>query len=215
MYFIMTVMFVMLAIAAAQNPDRFMERLVAKMRRDMAEAEVGESLSMAEREIKRGVSSADAAEFVKAHNDARHRVRPAPSDEPDMTWDPTLARIAQSYADRCIWGHSTANARSSGSGFDYVGENLFVSTYSDVSPSAAVEAWEGEKKDYHYDTMKCNPGKMCGHYTQVVWHDSVKVGCGVKVCGTLTNSSMKKATYVVCNYGPGGNYRGEHPYPSQ
>ncbi|OWF45998.1 peptidase inhibitor 16-like [Mizuhopecten yessoensis] len=208
---VVALMFVMLACAVAQNPDKFMQRMVAKMRREMGETAVGESAAIVDRYSKRGVSAGDAAKYVEAHNEARHRARPTPKDEPDMAWDASLATLAQSYADRCIWGHNAQ--RSNGQNYPYVGENLFVTTAQDgVEPSAAVEAWESEVKDYHFDTMKCNAGKMCGHYTQVVWHDSTHVGCGVKVCPTLQNSSFKKATLIVCNYGPGGNFQGEHPY---
>ncbi|XP_060075831.1 peptidase inhibitor 16-like [Ylistrum balloti] len=209
---VLALMTVMLVCAAAQNPDRFMERMLAKIRRDMEDTAVGESLSIVDRHVKRGVSHGDQEKFVAAHNEARHRARPTPKNEPDMVWNDDLAALAQSYADRCIWGHNAARSKGN-TGFSYVGENLFVTTaQGGVEPSAAVEAWEGEVKDYHYKTLKCNPGKMCGHYTQVVWHSSTHVGCGVKKCSTLQNSPMTDATLIVCNYGPGGNYRGEAPY---
>ncbi|XP_033749152.1 peptidase inhibitor 15-A-like [Pecten maximus] len=213
MQFIVAFMFVMLAYATAQQPDKFMQRMIAKMRRNAGEAEVGESLTIVDRLNRRGVSSGDAKKFVQAHNKVRHHARPTPKDLSDMAWDDTLATTAQKYADKCIWGHNPH--RSDKSKYNYVGENLFVTTaQGGVEPSAAVEAWAGEVKDYDYETKTCNPGRMCGHYTQLVWHDSTHVGCGVKVCNTLKNSSMKKATLVVCNYGPGGNYVGEFPYPA-
>ena len=46
--------------------------------------------------------------------------------------------------------------------------------------------------------------QSCGHYTQVVWANTLSVGCGVAVCPT--------GTIVVCNYAPPGNYVGEKPY---
>lgn len=33
-----------------------------------------------------------------------------------------------------------------------------------------------------YATSSCKPGKMCGHYTQMVWKTSTKVGCAYAVC---------------------------------
>ena len=57
--------------------------------------------------------------------------------------------------------------------------------------------------DYDYTTTKTkNPGKAIGHFTQVVWKDSVKVGCGIKIVqdgGTTT-------VYIVGRYLPGGNF---------
>nr|CAD7596365.1 unnamed protein product [Timema genevievae] len=47
-----------------------------------------------------------------------------------------------------------------------------------------------------------------GHYTQVVWANTYQVGCGYikyKV-GSTTYS------YVVCDYGPSGNYLGQELY---
>jgi hypothetical protein len=49
-----------------------------------------------------------------------------------------------------------------------------------------------------------------GHYTQIVWKDTKKVGCGAA-------TSDGKETIIVCRYslGPtheGGNVFGENPY---
>ncbi|XP_033749313.1 peptidase inhibitor 16-like [Pecten maximus] len=166
MKFIVVFMFVMLTYATAQQPDKFMQRMIAKMRRNVGETEVGEPLTIVDRLIKRGVSSGDAEKFVQAHNKARQRAWPTPKDEQDMEWDDTLASTAQKYADKCIWEHN--HHRSDESEYFYVGENLYVTTaQGGVEPSAAVKAWESESNDYHYETKTCNPGRMCGHYTQV------------------------------------------------
>lgn len=42
-----------------------------------------------------------------------------------------------------------------------------------------------------------------GHYTQIVWADTTKIGCG-KI--RYTDSKGWIALYLVCNYGPTGNY---------
>ncbi|CAH1441532.1 unnamed protein product [Lactuca virosa] len=47
--------------------------------------------------------------------------------------------------------------------------------------------------------------KMCGHYTQVVWRNSVRLGCARVQCNN-------DAWFVTCNYDPPGNYVGEKPY---
>lgn len=51
------------------------------------------------------------------------------------------------------------------------------------------------------------PGKMCGHYTQIVWRDSVRLGCASVNC---LNGGM----YAICSYDPPGNYIGESPFDS-
>lgn len=57
---------------------------------------------------------------------------------------------------------------------------------------------EVEKYNYTLATNACDPGAVCGHYTQVVWAKSLEVGCAVKYCSD-------KNYYWQCNYGPGGN----------
>lgn len=48
-----------------------------------------------------------------------------------------------------------------------------------------------------------------GHYTQIVWADTTKIGCG-KIRYTDSNGSIR--LYLICNYGPSGNYDGEPIY---
>ena len=74
-----------------------------------------------------------------------------------------------------------------------------------VMPSKVVDSWGGEKGFYDHTSNRCRAGKVCGHYTQVVWRDSTEVGCGMAVCA---NASQ----VWVCNYRPPGNYVGQKPY---
>ncbi|KAE9414467.1 hypothetical protein Angca_008594 [Angiostrongylus cantonensis] len=48
------------------------------------------------------------------------------------------------------------------------------------------------------------PRMAIGHYTQMVWEGSYKLGCGVAVC--------PDKTLVVCQYSPPGNYIGSIMY---
>ena len=76
---------------------------------------------------------------------------------------------------------------------------IFFLTYK------AVDAWDNEKPDYTLSTNTCAAGKVCGHYTQVVWANSLKVGCGYTSCAN-------GAKIISCNYDPPGNYIGQRPY---
>ena len=79
-----------------------------------------------------------------------------------------LAGVAQTYANKCNWGHNgNRNAESKDSGFTNVGENLYMTTASTVDVKNVVQAWFNEKPDYNYNSKTCAAGKMCGHYTQV------------------------------------------------
>ncbi|XP_064611671.1 peptidase inhibitor 15-A-like [Liolophura sinensis] len=60
---------------------------------------------------------------------------------------------------------------------------------------------------------ECNG--VCGHYTQVVWAKSTKVGCGYAKCPTLkmpSGNTVKNAIFVACNYQVAGNYAGLPPF---
>ncbi|CAB4290778.1 unnamed protein product [Prunus armeniaca] len=77
----------------------------------------------------------------------------------------------------------------------------------DLSGLDAVDMWLVEKADYNYDSNSCADGKVCGHYTQVVWRNTARVGCAKVRC----NSG---GTFIGCNYDPPGNYVGQKPYNS-
>ena len=46
-----------------------------------------------------------------------------------------------------------------------------------------------------------------GHYTQIVWRDTLQVGCARGNCPNITFGNT-----IVCNYGPGGNIGDDPPY---
>ncbi len=67
-----------------------------------------------------------------------------------------------------------------------------------------MSSWMKEKANHNYATGTCATGKVCGHYTQVMWAKSTKLGCGLNKCPGLKWSST-----IVCNYAPGGNSGGK------
>ncbi|KAI3435045.1 SCP domain-containing protein [Psidium guajava] len=75
----------------------------------------------------------------------------------------------------------------------------------DLTGTRAVNMWVGEKPYYSYNSNSCAPGKVCGHYTQVVWRNSVRLGCAKARCAT-------GGTLITCNYDPPGNVVGQKPY---
>jgi pathogenesis-related protein 1 len=83
------------------------------------------------------------------------------------------------------------------------GENLAKGR---STPEAAVAAWAEEEKDYDYSSNTCADGKVCGHYTQVVWENTTEVGCQQYDCPT------DKQPVLVCRFFPAGNFIGEKPY---
>lgn len=65
-----------------------------------------------------------------------------------------------------------------------------------------LNSWWNEKDDFHYDQQyRMDFGKV-GHFTQMAWAKSAKVGCAWTLC---TNQQMKQfygGRYFVCNYAP-------------
>ena len=81
-------------------------------------------------------------------------------------WNQDLADLAQNYAEGCNFAHN--NQRHGSFGYEFVGENLGAkSIESDGDYTFLVQAWYNEVNDYTYSTHTCEPGKQCGHYTQV------------------------------------------------
>ena len=67
----------------------------------------------------------------------------------------------------CIYGHNP-DRHDQSTTFEFVGENLALTTAGAVDYVSLVQAWYDEVNDYTYSTMECAPGKACGHYTQVL-----------------------------------------------
>ncbi len=138
---------------------------------------------------KNGLTAAEIAEIVDAHNAARaeHKV-------PPLTWDCKLADMAQEWATRGIFAHRTGLK---------VGESIFVSGSPHVKPGLAVHTWMLEKTSWDNKAIACAAGKVCTHYTQVVWKKTTNVGCGIN-----RDAPGKWKVMIVCNYDPAGNGAG-------
>jgi uncharacterized protein YkwD len=141
-----------------------------------------------------GASQATMAEeMVAAHNAVRARMGLRP-----LAWSQKAADYAQQWADYLLasgeFKHRTEHR---------YGENLYEIVGGSATASEVVREWSSEAAQYDYRSNVCLSGQ-CGHYTQVVWHDSTKVGCAV--------ARDKLREVWVCSYDPPGNYIGERPY---
>ncbi|CAA7393766.1 unnamed protein product [Spirodela intermedia] len=133
-------------------------------------------------------------DFLDAHNTARAAVGVG-----QIVWSDTVAAYAQNYANQrkgdCNLVHSSGP----------YGENLFWGSGKEWTAREAVQSWVNEKQDYNYATNTCATGKVCRHYTQVVWRNSVNLGCARVKCNN-------GAIFITCNYSPPGNIVGRRPY---
>ncbi|KAI9561935.1 hypothetical protein GHT06_012898 [Daphnia sinensis] len=157
--------------------------------------------------------------IVMYHNFFRSRVHPPAADMLAMTWHGEAARDAQRWADQCQFLiHDNVTGRWVDD-FGSCGQNIFVSTHQ-VPWMFATKTWFLEKHNFTYGSPQNNLFEV-GHYTQMVWAATHKVGCGFTKCPYRPDkrsrttkrsggrSSIKHPKYFynyVCNYCPIGNY---------
>ncbi|XP_041367728.1 cysteine-rich venom protein kaouthin-2-like [Gigantopelta aegis] len=137
------------------------------------------------------VPQSDIDLIVNKHNEYRSNVSPTASNMLQMSWDVETAMIAQLWAEQCKLKHDSGDKRVIPGKFS-LGQNIAMGATSWLE---ALTLWENEKTKFHFGTG--NNFEEVGHYTQMVWANTNKVGCGVAKCGT--------SNFHVCNYGPAGN----------
>jgi len=135
-------------------------------------------------------------EALKVHNmyRARHGVA-------ELELCPALCVLAQQYADRLARTDTFQH-----SGDPDLGENLYWSWSSDPAwecgGGEAVVSWYEESPGYCYDREPRDC--QAGHFTQLVWSQSSRLGAGVK------KSEKTGKFYVVMKYDPPGNVIGSY-----
>jgi uncharacterized protein YkwD len=148
-----------------------------------------------------------ARDMVDAHNQARAAAKPTPKPAlPQLTWSDAAARKAADYAKKCRFEHNPDRG-------DF-GENLAAATPNTWTTAQVVKSWADEAADYDHAKNTCKKGKMCGHYTQVVWRKTASVGCATVLCNKNSpfGPDFPHWQLWVCNYAPPGNWVGQRPY---
>jgi uncharacterized protein YkwD len=108
---------------------------------------------------------------------------------PPLTWSPVLASSAQQWANRCTFDHQEDSDD---------GENLFWGSAGAFSQEAVVRSWYEEIEAYSFTAPSVND--ETGHFTQVIWRASKRLGCAVARC--------RGRDFWVCRYSPAGNDEG-------
>lgn len=148
---------------------------------------------------------------VEYHNQLRTDVAngnlgfPSASNMNKLYWDENLAAVAQTWSDSCNevgWNHNDDRSEHylEISGEDsYIGENIAWTsgTYNDYAQSG-VDLWWREYNDYDYELDACSD--ECGHFLQMAYADTNRLGCGVT---TGCDFGSGPGSYLVCNYAPG------------
>ena len=152
--------------------------------------------------------SADAQAWVDLQNAVRRNPQPPPSSPlPPLTWSSGAAAVAQAWADGCTYQHNSGRGDR--------GENIAASAPpGNWMIADVVSAWARETQDYDYASNTCASGKQCGHYTQIVWRDTLRAGCAHRVCNANSpfGAQLPSWDFWVCDYEPPGNWVGQRPY---
>ena len=161
------------------------------------------------------------AGITAAHNAVRAGVD-TDMPLPPLEWGADIHAVAQAYAEKLAASCSNTLVHSTSQERNGWGENLAMVGGFGSAPAGsaqqAVDLWESEIECYTFGAFQsgvnatcssaCSRYGGCGHYTQVVWRKTRRVGCGVAEC----MSGSSKRSYWVCNYDPPGNFIGQLPY---
>jgi uncharacterized protein YkwD len=122
---------------------------------------------------------------------AAHNAQRAKHCAPPLAWSEDLAHVAQGWASRlarrgCPLEHSDTR----------YGENLAAGTRGGFRPEDYVDLWYREVDKYRF--RRGGFSMATGHFTQLVWRSTRRVGCALSAC-------ENGLEVLVCNYDPPGN----------
>ncbi|KAK9807457.1 hypothetical protein WJX73_009394 [Symbiochloris irregularis] len=136
-----------------------------------------------------------------SHEQVPHNMARMQRGATNLTRRHDLEEHAHKYAEKCVVKHN----RDPDSLY---GLNLYKINYTNTASArglitwqAAVIGWISEAAQYNY-TARSHQDNATGGFTQVVWRNSLHVGCAVKNCSSNA--------VFVCFYHPEGNIPGEY-----
>jgi len=150
-------------------------------------------------------SGAPTAEEIKKYLDEHNKLR-CLHGHPKMTWDDTTSKTAEMWAQKRLAETVTGHSK----GRNGVGENIAWQAGPNKQNTVKhigemIQAWYDEIVFCASDTCdkSTDSKKPVGHFTQLIWKDSIKLGCG----HASGSHKYGEQIYVVCQYSPGGNMK--------
>ena len=127
--------------------------------------------------ISGGITDEEKQAIVDLHN--KYRRETNATDISMLVWDEAIAAVAQKWAETCIFAHDKERSVASLPGI-YINQKGAGGFYNLVGATAA---WYSEIHNFEYGKgMKNENGSVVGHYTQVVHHRAMRIGCGFAIC---------------------------------
>ncbi len=166
------------------------------------------------------ISDSDKRMLMLLHLSVRVSVQPSAMDMNILEWSDQLEAHARYWVEKCSWKYPDLASRRERQ-LALLGLNIAAMAtpeYDDEnSPPNTAELyklWLRAQKYYDYDLNVCKEG-YCGHYLQLIWASTDRVGCERAYCkgakGVL--GKVGKGRHVlVCVYSPPGRFANEKPY---
>ncbi len=158
------------------------------------------SRSMPQRKAMPVLDQKTKDEILRIHNEYRQK-----AGVPALEWSDELSAYAQQWADYLTKNGCVMKHRPQDGSYKQVhGENLYMATIGFYSVADGIADWYNEKRLYNGDPISGSNFHAVGHYTQLMWANTTKLGAGIAYC----NGNF----ILVCNYDPPGNVMGQTPF---
>ncbi|KAK7499032.1 hypothetical protein BaRGS_00009579, partial [Batillaria attramentaria] len=179
------------ANATGELPTRCLaEYLNLHPQHTMCQKDVGKAVTLSSKMIQA---------VVDRHNAIRREVSPPATNMQKLVWDDRLAEVAAKRARQCVLEHEANDSQRAMPDMPgvHIGQNGAAGDGLDLL--GATDCWYSEIANYSYGVP--TPAKI-GHYTQEIWADTGRFGCGEANC---EGTGSQYPRLFFCNYAEGGN----------
>ncbi|XP_023314714.1 venom allergen 3-like [Trichogramma pretiosum] len=162
--------------------------------------------------------------IVQLHNELRQKVargeeqrgNPGPQPPalamPNLVWDEGLAEKAQQSANRCEMKHDACFYNPPYCDYGQNIATIWTKAPMDILRiEDRILGWYDEVELVNNNLVRSYYGESSsgwGHYTQMVWAKSTRIGCGISRYYKYNFNYMM----IFCNYGPAGNIPAQPVY---
>ncbi|CAO1602242.1 hypothetical protein XANCAGTX0491_005868 [Xanthoria calcicola] len=177
-----------------------------------------------------GASGETGTDGYKSAVLEHHNIHRANHSASALAWDDTLAQYAEQVAKSCVYDHDRTPG---GGGY---GQNIAAGTPARQVASILTNAFYNNELELYpgfgTDSPDMSNFHAWGHFSQMVWGSTTKVGCYSYNCnpagkmeldcnpatgqsylgktGCGTSGSGMYPVFTVCNYSPPGNFAGQY-----